>query len=154
MIHSWLTDQDIFALQPDLKVIFPTLSSKEMWCLALFTDPKSKLSALPRAQKLEIIQKDYAKDWLPDPTLEALYKDLLLTKAQRMLLLWEEKLEERSALIGSLPYNLENLDTLDDMMSKSPKIWEGYDKIKKLLEQEESTSYGGAQESLTELGLI
>jgi hypothetical protein len=68
--------------------------------------------------------------------------------------MWEEKIEERSELIKALPYNPENLDTLDDLLSKSPKIWEGYDKIKKLFLEEETTNYGGAQDSLSDQGLI
>lgn len=125
-----------------------------MWALALYIDPKSKLTTLSNQEKISIIRQDYLPDWTPNTEDVELYKNILLTKAQKMLLLWEEKIEERTKLIGSLPYNLENLDTLDDMMSKSPKIWEGYEKIRKLLSEEEATSYGGAQESLTEQGII
>lgn len=84
------------------------------------------------------------------------YKRHLMTPAQRSLLEWEQKLEERSKFIVDTEYDLDTLPKLDAAMSKTQSIYDMYEKIKEKLEREESDGQlrGGAQESATERGLI
>ena len=64
------------------------------------------------------------------------------------------KLEERANFIASLSYTADTFELLDKMMSASSKMWEQYLKCLKDVEAEQGITMGGAQESLSEKGLI
>jgi len=114
-----------------------------------------------KKDQLKLIEEEYLKDIdleLPNELLERTLKDfedVFLTKAERFLLHWEEKLEERDTFIASIPYNETSYDMLDSMMARSEKLWKQYEvALETVRKEKESSTLGGAQESIAEQGKI
>lgn len=147
-----------FYSDPQIKSIFneeySTVSSATMWALCLYYHPKSKYYSLDHKSKLLLIEKDYLKSPLLldqyTSTIEKI-KLFLLTKPERALLNWEQKLEERDTLISSIPYNAETFEMLDKLMTNNDKLWKSYITIRKQVDEtEEGTSQGDIELSFLE----
>lgn len=131
-----------------------------MWAICLYAHPtKSKFYNLPKNRRLELITEEY----YPYPDFVTKHADLVdafskhcITRSQRILIAWSDKLDERTELLLETPYTIENSKELDDMMSKTPKLWEAYKMCLADLEAEENKGkvMGGEQESLSESGMI
>lgn len=124
----------------------------------LLYHPKSEFYPLPLKDKLTLVERDFTKFPLDLvallPTIEK-FKKFILTKAQRSLLNWEEKLEERDIFMASIPYDASTFEMLDKMMVQTSKMWDQYASILKAFSQEsESQVRGDVEESLVEKGLI
>lgn len=154
--------EDFYELNPEYRILlseFEHLPSEYLWAAAMYTHPDSKLFNESPTNRRRLIARDYLKD--PDfdfSTLEPLikrFKDVSLSKAQRLLVNWEAKLHERDELIAAHPYTLDNQEQLDKMIDKTPKMWEQYMKIEAMLEKEKQTSSkGDSEESLSEKKVI
>lgn len=83
-----------------------------------------------------------------------LLQKFFLTKAEKYLIGWEEKMDERQNFIASIPYSSETFEVLDKMMASTDKMWKQYLACLKDVEDEDSTAMGNSQESTAELGLI
>ena len=163
IIHFDL-EQNFFEVFPELKAAFANIveqygenASKIMWCIALDTHPKSAYRNLETDSRRRILEEDYYGepiDWNSIQEYISLFRRLCLTKRQRYLVEWEEKLDERQTYIASLEYNERNYEMLDKLMSATEKMWKQYLTSLKDVEEEESSIIGGAQESLAEQGLI
>src|SRR5574343_549837 len=128
-------DKDFFELNPFMKYESPfnKLSSKENWALFLLYHPDSPKAALRQEDKeLEIAEHflgdihynfEKLKEYKDD------YKKLHLTKAQRELMAWNEKLEERAKFLERVQYTVKDAKVLDEMLLQSKAIWDGYKKI-------------------------
>jgi len=159
LISNFDIYQDFYA-DPQITSLFQeeiesNISSQTMWALLLYLHPKSKYYPLDHRSKLTLIEKDYLKNQklkLEDyPTTIAKIKELLLTKPERALVNWEQKLEERDALIASIPYNSETYDMLDKMMSNNDKLWKTYlATLKQVTQEEEGSSQGDIELSFLE----
>lgn len=128
------------------------LPLKELQAHFYYAHPSSYLYELEPSAKLQIIRKDILNDSefnLQEDVLEKINK-YTLTKAERLLDAWQQKLEERSAFIASRPYSESTYDMLDDMMSKSSKMWQEYSRILKEFTEDSSTTHGGVEESFLE----
>ena len=163
ILDSFDLKADFWELNPQLKIPFKELyklpdSSKLAWAIALFTDPSSKFTNTEESYRKQLIEEDYLQfkpDWDSLIPYIELYKKLCLSKPKRFLAEWEKKLEQRSQFIASLPYNEENYEVLDKMMSNTEKMWKQYMNCLKSVEEEEAEhTFGGAKESLTEQNVI
>lgn len=152
-----------FYSDPQLKTIFKEeyelpVSSKVMWALMLYSHPESKYYSLDRISRLQLIESDYlAHPLLIDEHASTIKKieQFLLTKPQRLLKSWEEDLEERDQFMKSLPYNHENFDIKEKLMTNRLKMWEQYLAIlKKVNEESDSQAFGDTELSLIEKGVL
>lgn len=150
-------------LNPELKLIFQeefdaSLPFQVIQAIYLLFHPKSEFYALPLKDKVTLVERDFLKapldlEKLKD-TVEK-FKKFILTKAQRSLLNWEEKLEERDLFMASKSYDDDTYEMLDKMMMQTSKMWDQYSSILKAFSQEsESQVRGDVEESLVEKGLI
>lgn len=158
LISNFDIYQDFYS-DPQIKSIFQEehsskVSSQTMWALLLYHHPKSKYYPLDHKSKLFLIEKDYLHSPLKledyTSTITKI-KEFLLTKPERSLANWEQKLEERDTLIASIPYNAETYDMLDKMMSNNDKLWKTYLAIlKQVTQEDEGTSQGDIELSFLE----
>lgn len=161
LINNFDPSLDFWKSNPQLKILFSDYSktpSEVMWAVMLYCHPDSKLFNESPLDRTRIIDKDYLSkplDWKKYSDLIKFTEQKVLTKAQKLLRTWEQKLHERDDLIASVPYDLSTYEALDKMLAVTPKLWDQYFSILKLLQAEEETHVRGDQEeSLTEKGLI
>lgn len=153
LLDNFQIEQDIYKLNPQLSILF-TIPSKDLWCYLLLNHPtKSIFSNLTKTEALDAIKQSYHPDFVEDISITAQVQSLLLSKTKKMLKAWEQKYEERIEFINSLSYTPENIDILEKLMANTDKIHKQYITAVKASEDEQSV-FGGAQESLSELGLI
>ena len=172
MIQVFDVEENFWDIYPDFKVAmsFKDLykkdksrgkvnSSKLMWFVVYTRDMNSKFYNLPQEEKDSIIGEDFLKDrdfyQNNKKELDVLiddYTKLMYTPSRKHLMDWDKKLLERSELIGSIPYSLENYEELDKMASNTPKIYKAISDLKAELDKEEGSGSlkGGAVESLSD----
>jgi hypothetical protein len=160
MLSSFDITQDFHSTNPHIRVLLPQtegMPSSHIWGLFLFAHPDSKLF-----NETPTTRKQLVTEFLKDPTFSfedylPLLEDIsnkVLTKAQRSLMIWEEKLHEREALMASVKYDLNNFEVVDKLITGTSKLWDQYDNIKKALMKEEAKTFGDQEESASEKGLI
>lgn len=176
MLHSFDTSHNFWEYNPQLKIAFKSLydkdkskskefSSSVMWAIALSYHPDSKYRNVDEKTRRELILDNYIKEYIKDAdafdwddfTDEIrIFKSICLSKAQRLLIAWETKMEERDAFIDSVPYNAETYKMLDDIMGKTDKMWKQYLNCLKYVEEEkdQGSLRGGGVESLKDMGEI
>lgn len=164
ILEDFDIDVDIWKRHPQMKILFREqyesgVSSNTMWALLLDCHPKSYFADLDQIDRRNLISQDYlhhdAFDWRShEPILDKM-KKVCLTRPERLLKNWEDKLEERDAFIYNTPYNDDNFDILEKAMKETYKMWENYEKVLSTFrKQEDESAMGGAQESLSERGLL
>ena len=131
-------------------------SSEVMWAIFLFCDIKSPKIRLRKDEREEDIKKYFLKDdtfsfEYHEDLVEA-YPKVVMTKIQRELKVWQDKIEERNKFLEKLNYDLKTFEALDKMMKDSKLIWESFGKIYKEYQEEniETRARGGREESFTE----
>lgn len=131
-------------------------SSEVMWAIFLFCDIKSPKIRLRKDEREEDIKKYFLKDdtfsfEYHEDLVEA-YPKVVMTKIQRELKVWQDKIEERNKFLETLNYDLNTFEALDKMMKDSKLIWESFGKIYKEYQEEniETRARGGREESFTE----
>ncbi len=164
ILDNFDVDTNIWELHPQMKILFKEeydkeFPSKVMWALLLDAHPKSYFADLDPINRRNLISQDYLNndsfDWMSYADTSTKMGKALLTKPERLLKNWEDKLEERDAFISATPYNAENLDMLEKAMKETWKMWENYEKVlESFRKQEDESAMGGAQESLSERGLL
>ena len=146
-------------------------SSKIMWGIALVYDVESRFYNLPEEDKKRFIATDYLKD--PKFPWDA-YKEHIdffllncTTQAERSLIEWDSKMQERSEFIRDTKYTLGTVNSkgyysggtatvIDAMLANTKKLYDQYRQVLEDLMKEKGKgrTYGGASESATEKGLI
>jgi hypothetical protein len=172
LLNHFDTDKNFWSSSPQLKILFHQIYSEDkskdkknsstiLWCIALLLHPESKFANYPYQKRLEIVQ-DYAQnhetEFNPElyPETVHLFEEGVLSKAQKFLVKWEKKLEERQEFIDSLKFDLETVETVDKILSNTNKLWKQYQECLKDVEEERSKNVGqgGAMESASEQHLI
>jgi hypothetical protein len=131
-------------------------SSEVMWAIFLFCDIKSPKIRLRKDEREEDIKKYFLKDdtfsFEYHQDLIDAYPKVVMTKIQRELKVWQDKIEERNKFLETLNYDLNTFEALDKMMKDSKLIWESFGKIYKEYQEEniETRARGGREESFTE----
>lgn len=148
---------------PELSIIFSEEKKKKIpykyiQAIYLIYHPNSQLYSLPLKDKISIVEKDFLQDtFIPlnyESTIDK-FKKLVLTKAQRSLTNWEDKLEERDAFMASISYDEGTYEMLDKMMMQTSKMWDQYHAILKIFNEEAQTQVrGNVEESLVEKGVV
>lgn len=137
-------------------------SSRILWAIAFLLDKgQDNMWRNVSEKDAKILIKDEylkMKDFKFEDYEEQMnaYKRHLMTAAERSLLAWERKMEERDDFIKSTPYDLDTLPKLDLAAAKTIDLFKNFSKIKEDLERESADGKlrGGAQESASEQGLI
>jgi len=151
-------------------------SSKLAWAILLIWDRESRYYNLPEEgedNKIDLIFDEhygdvtyYKKNKEKVLSLRDYYLKITETIAQRTLRGIEEKLSERHRFLRKTPYDdgdpitdvgewAKRIDTIDKMMERTEKIYNLYEKARKVVEQEQQTNVmGDAQESLSDGGEI
>src|SRR5690606_6317190 len=172
MIQTFDIEQNFWDIYPDFKVAlsFKDLykrdksrgkvnSSKLMWFVVYTRDLNYKYYRLSQEEKDAIIGADYMKNenfYLDNKEeLDVLIEDylrLMYSPERRHLMDWDKKLLQRSQLIASIPYTLDNYEELDKMAANTPKIYKAISDLKAELDKEEGEGSlkGGAMESLSD----
>jgi len=137
-------------------------SSKLMWAIYFAYNPESKFFNIP--DKLDILAKDLLKEpkfnWDSYKDVINLYKNSVLTDAERALVTWGEIITMRDESLKTLykaailANDTDELVKLDKMLANTPKLFDDYKKIKKDYEEEKVTKKGKHNKSLTEAGEI
>ena len=80
------------------------------------------------------------------------YPKVVLSKIQRELKVWHDKIEERNKFLESVTYDMNTFEALDKMMKDSKPIWEAFGKVYKEYQEEniETRARGGREESFSE----
>jgi hypothetical protein len=131
-------------------------SSEVMWAIFLFCDIKSPKIRLRKDEREEDIKKYFLKDdtfsFEYHQDLIDAYPKVVMTKIQRELKVWQDKIEERNKFLETVSYSLDTFEALDKMMKDSKLIWESFGKIYKEYQEEniETRARGGREESFTE----
>lgn len=123
----------------------------------LYIHPDSKYYSLDDKSRTDLISSDFLSGFDPGKYTSTIERTklFLLTKSQRSLVNWEQKLEERDAFIANIPYSESTYELLDKMMASTSKMWDQYLSIlKKVSQEEESSSLGDVELSLSERGVI
>ena len=133
-----------------------TRTSKIMWAIFLLCDISSPKIRLRKDEREEDIKLYYLEDEKFDfskyEELIQQYPKVVLTKIQRELKTWQDKIEERNKFIEKQTYNERTFEMLDKMLKESKAIWEAFGKIYKEYQTEniETRARGGREESFTE----
>jgi hypothetical protein len=166
--NYWGVDPQLKAIEPfasmykEDKTKKKSNSSLKMWAIALFADPESRLCKLSKKDKESIIYKDYLSGRYEDFKWEDVkehinaYRAFYLTQAERSLVNWEEKLQERDAFLKEVKYTLEDGKDLDAMLANTEKLYKLYGQILERIAEEakEGVTKGGRTESISEKKLI
>lgn len=135
-------------------------SSKIMWAIALLLDPDSKYKRLKLQDKKTLIAKDFLKndkfDWGKYKHIMDFYEKLMLTPAQRQLMIWEQKLDEKTQFMADTVYDAENAELLEKLLGSNSKLFAELERIKEQLEREDEggITKGDFEESAVEKGLV
>jgi hypothetical protein len=168
LIDSWDIEQNFWEHNPQLKIAFKDVYSKDktkskstssqlMWAVALYTDTKSKFKDLPELPREALIKADFNKEFSVKE-----YKELIerwksfMSPAERQLLQLERLLDERTAYLEGLKFTKETADELEKRVGATGKLFDELVRLKAAIAEEESegTVKGGAVESLSEKGEI
>jgi hypothetical protein len=131
-------------------------TSMVMWAIYLLCDINSPKIRLRIDEREEEIKTFFIKD--PEFTftryqhlIEA-YPKVVLSKIQRELKVWHDKIEERNKFLESITYDMNTFEALDKMMKDSKPIWEAFGKVYKEYQEEniETRARGGREESFSE----
>lgn len=175
VIDSFDISDNLWTLYPDMKSLLPNLykndkskgkeiSSMVGWALLLAYHPRSPYASMFTEDAKKEIEKELPK--LPKAfSWDKYHKDAerivkaSTTKAEKFLSMWEKELEDRFALISSIPYALDTPQELiefkEKMMGLTDKMWSQYEKCLKTVRDEKQTSAQGDEElSLADQNLI
>jgi hypothetical protein len=131
-------------------------TSMVMWAIYLLCDINSPKIRLRLDEREEEIKTFFIKD--PEFTFNRYqelidaYPKVVLSKIQRELKVWHDKIEERNKFLESVTYDMNTFEALDKMMKDSKPIWEAFGKVYKEYQEEniETRARGGREESFSE----
>lgn len=159
---------DFFEQNPELKYLgsFKELynsdkysyaeKSKIAWSIYLMEDPTSKFFRIPRDERKTEIETNYFEgiiDWEDLKNFTDSYSRLVLNKEQALFKIWADKLDELTAYLKSLNFDVEKESLrAERIMKEMDKIWRSYEKVRvSMIEAEKQTRLrGGATESVRE----
>jgi len=165
-------NENFWKMNPDYIMIFDdfynndtsknkTVSSSIMWAFYLKVHPSSVFYNLP--DKEQMIKDKYLKqpkfNWNDYEDIEILFKDTILTQAERSLYEWNEFMKKRDKYLKNTEYYFDEYKTnkegnnvysktglpvlvkgtaeqLDKALGTTPKLFMDYGKIKKELTEE------------------
>ncbi|HMT02013.1 MAG TPA: hypothetical protein PKD00_01675 [Burkholderiales bacterium] len=134
-------------------------SSEIMWALYMYTTNKvdNVLHNMSKQEREEELLMNYVtpEQFQTVLELEDMYVEHNLSYLQRRFRFYQKMLEQREEYMSTLNYAT-HAQVLDDMLSKSKKIWDDVINISKQLDVEANEAHvkGGREESATEKELL
>jgi hypothetical protein len=119
----------------------------------LIYHPDSVFSQDSFSTRLELIQNEYYENFDVEEHKELidLFRSKLLTRKQRSLQVWANKLDERDEFLNSLEYSKENMDLIETLLKNNKSIQESYAAAEKAAQKEsEEITYGNVIESVSD----
>jgi hypothetical protein len=172
MIEKWNSSNNFWEIFPHFRIIDlfdkfykkeknKTFSSNVMWAIAFCVKRDSPMYNLPN--KWELAAKDIVKkdiNWDDYDDIVSMFKQSVLTQAERSLLAWEELMFKRDKYLKTQDYYFDKYATndngdnvltrtgqfvtikgtaeqLDKAFSTTPKMYSDFQKIKKEIEEDE-----------------
>jgi len=130
------------------------VASKILWAIYLIEDPQSSFYRIPREERIEEVKREYFDINLEDyQELLNEYCRFILTKEQAMLKFYFDLMDKLVIRLKSLnPERDKDLDNAIRILERVPKIWEGLEKIKKNMKEEDGRTQikGNAREGARE----
>jgi len=183
-LENYNETNNFWEYNPQYKIIFKDLYNKDksknkekssdlMWGLLLYIHPKSDFYNLE--DKETLIARDIIKDtkfnWSKQRDLLKRLQEIILTQAEKSLVVWDETLKKRDEFIHSQEFTLDayiedpntgkqrlmkgTADQLDKMLANTVKLYDEYEKVRKLLlEEEQKKGRGNKLLSLSDSGDI
>jgi len=133
-------------------------SSKIMWAIALVFDIESKYFNIPLDDRKKIIARDYLKndkfDFNKYKEYIEFYEKLTLTPARRHLIIWNNKLDEKTTFLEGLQYNEQTAELIEKLLISNTKLYAELERISEELVKEGDSGIvkGGSEESISEKG--
>lgn len=130
-----------------------------MWAITYFVHPESDLAFYDKPKRRKLIEKNVYKgelNWDEHENLIRLFEDGILTRNQKYVILWRDKMEERADLLRRTPYTMATKDDLDKMLKESKYLWPQLEEAEEKLLKDTLTSQveGGGEESLSDKNLL
>jgi hypothetical protein len=162
LLNNFDLESDFWDSNPEMKILFKKYKdtpSKVMWGLFLIYHPESKFSEEDENTRISLVKDDFLEDKsfkISDyEDLIQIIKDSVLTRAERRLLSWKKKLEERDVFEDTLSYTTETFEVVDKVLTQGAKLWDAYETvISRYNKEKEGRTTGDIQESLSEQGTI
>ena len=173
LLNSFDIDTNIWEVEPQLKIpkVFAELynsdkskgkahSSKIMWAIALLIDNSeaNKFRNMPLKEKKDFIAEDYLLDvrfdWDSVKDLIKEYGRFSMSKLERSLCIYEQKLEERTDFTETTVYTLEDAPAIDKIISSTKALFDLISKLRDDINKEKSSgeTKGDMEESASEKG--
>jgi len=173
VLTNFDTTANFWALNPQMKILFKDffdgdksknkeMSSKVMWAVALLVDTsdQNNLRNFLFDERKQLIAEDYLQDskfdWAAYDGLIDKYTEVNTSKAEKSLLIYERKLEERDSFIKTTKYDLENASQLDKIISSTKSIFDLISKLREDISKENTVgeTKGSMVESASEKGQL
>lgn len=175
ILNNFDIDQDFWSSNPQFKIPKEfrkfydedkskgkAQSSKILWAIALLVDNSdaNKFRNLSYEDKKQIISEDYLLDpkfkWEKYDNLIDKYAELSMSKLEKSLLIYEQKLEQRDKFVKDCVYKMDNAIELDKIINSTKGLFELIGKLKDQVKQEKEsgTTKSGMVESALETGMF
>lgn len=139
-------------------------SSKIMWFVAFcYEIEDNKIYSIEVNERHELVGTDLMNDKkyyegnksTLTPLIE-LYCKLSDSPAKRQLRMWNKKMDEKTAFLDSVSYDLNTFEAIEKMWATNSKLYKEYETIMKDLSKEnnEGSVRGGKEASLSDKGEI
>lgn len=135
-------------------------SSQLMWAICLYCHKNSIYKSLLQKEKEDLIAKDILHNlrfnWGKHAHLIEEYERVASTPAEKALRIWDNKILERSEFIRITKYTSDTADMLDKMIAGTKKLYEEYNRILTMLDEEaiSEKNKAGREASLSDKGII
>ena len=132
-----------------------------MWAIALLVDtyPRSNpFRNLSEKERLALIERDYLGASLKEfDSLIKVYKKVCMTPLQRMLNEFSVKMDQRSLMLETTDYTIDNASSIDKLLTNTKVLQDTYTSLLEMVNKEaenESVLKNDRKESMSEKGLL
>lgn len=132
-----------------------------MWAIALLVDtyPRSNpFRNLSEKERLALIERDYLGASLKEfDSLIKVYKKVCMTPLQRMLNEFSVKMDQRSLMLETTEYTIDNAASIDKLLTNTKVLQDTYTSLLEMVNKEaenESVLKNDRKESMSEKGLL
>lgn len=132
-----------------------------MWAIALLVDtyPRSNpFRNLSEKERLALIERDYLGASLKEfDSLIKVYKKVCMTPLQRMLNEFSVKMDQRSIMLETNDYTIDNAAAIDKLLTNTKVLQDTYTSLLEMVNKEaenESVLKNDRKESMSEKGLL
>lgn len=173
LVKDYISDKSFWEVNPQLTLLGPfkrlykkdrtknkRKSSDTAWAVFLFAESseRSLFWRLSEEDRKEALKEEFEVDFNDKLTKECIqyYQEECLSEIEKRLKQYEDFLLKRTDFLTSQEFSLEDAQEIDQMASRTKKIWDDYLKIKKEFEIEKKKSHvqGGRDLSAQEQGLL